>query len=159
MNDDMIGSLLLDHAGLSAQENLMVVTATGNNTSFDNIKDVLILQHGRIHIRQKGNDSGKGSLAWTNKYGHSKSRGKGKVKFAHNAACSWTGPDEEEHYPEEQSPYGYYSSGYTQEYCWDDSAWDDDWYEDDYGTAYHSHTPSCGDEYYVSPVSGNGAGG
>eukprot|EP00959_Pyramimonas_sp_CCMP1952_P356959 7474494-Pyramimonas_sp.AAC.1 len=105
----MLGSLLLDHAGLSAQENLMVMTATGNNTSLDKIKDVLILQHGRIHIRQKGKDSGKGSPAWTNGYGHSKSRGNGKVKFAYNADCRWTGTDEET-----QRNRVHYSSGYTQ---------------------------------------------
>ncbi len=51
MSDVVIGSLLLGHAGLSPSENLMVLTPTGHVTTFDNIKDVLILQHGRIHNR------------------------------------------------------------------------------------------------------------
>ena len=68
LSDEMLGSLLLDHAGLSPEENLMVMTSTGNVATFDKIKDVLILQHGRIHIRKgKGDPTSKGSTLapWT----------------------------------------------------------------------------------------------
>eukprot|EP00959_Pyramimonas_sp_CCMP1952_P212275 4441895-Pyramimonas_sp.AAC.1 len=47
MSDNMFGSLLLDHAGLSPSESLMVLASTGNATNVGNIKDVLTLQHGR----------------------------------------------------------------------------------------------------------------
>eukprot|EP00959_Pyramimonas_sp_CCMP1952_P429211 8989439-Pyramimonas_sp.AAC.1 len=39
---------------LLSSENLMALAATGNATTFDNIKDVWTPQHGRMHIRQKG---------------------------------------------------------------------------------------------------------
>eukprot|EP00959_Pyramimonas_sp_CCMP1952_P388269 8136253-Pyramimonas_sp.AAC.1 len=42
MSDDMLGSFLYGRAGLSPSENLMALTSTGNVTTFDNIKDVLI---------------------------------------------------------------------------------------------------------------------
>ena len=58
ISDEMLVSCLLNLLGLSAQDTLMVLTSTGNNTNFDKVKDVLILQHGRIHLR-KGQDSGK----------------------------------------------------------------------------------------------------
>ena len=52
ISDAMLGAFLLDNAGLSEQETFMVLTSTGNNTNFDKVKDVLILQHGRIHLRK-----------------------------------------------------------------------------------------------------------
>eukprot|EP00959_Pyramimonas_sp_CCMP1952_P344242 7209908-Pyramimonas_sp.AAC.1 len=58
-------------------------------TTFDKIKDVLILQHGRIHIHQKGkggDPSSKGSnpSSWTqHRPGYpSRSKGKGKTGTA-----------------------------------------------------------------------------
>ena len=51
LSDEMLGSLMLDHAGLPPHESLMVLTSTGNETSFDKIKDVLILQHSRIRLK------------------------------------------------------------------------------------------------------------
>eukprot|EP00959_Pyramimonas_sp_CCMP1952_P042814 895941-Pyramimonas_sp.AAC.1 len=83
MSDDMLGSLLLDRAGLSPSENLMALTSTGNVTTFDKIKDVLILQHGRIHFRQKGKgESGKSSSSstWTQPRPSYQNRSKGKGK-------------------------------------------------------------------------------
>eukprot|EP00959_Pyramimonas_sp_CCMP1952_P047379 988801-Pyramimonas_sp.AAC.1 len=53
MSGDLLGSLFLDHASLSPSESPMELTSTGHVTAFDKIKDVLILQHGRIHIHQK----------------------------------------------------------------------------------------------------------
>jgi len=59
LSDEMLGSLMLDHAGLTTQECLMVLTSTGNETSFDKIRDVLILQHSRTHLSgQKGDSKG-----------------------------------------------------------------------------------------------------
>eukprot|EP00959_Pyramimonas_sp_CCMP1952_P376626 7888530-Pyramimonas_sp.AAC.1 len=61
MGDDVLGSLLLDHAGLSPSENRAVFTSAGNLTTFNNTKHVLILQHGRLHVRQTGmGESGRG---------------------------------------------------------------------------------------------------
>ena len=132
MSDDMLGSLLLDHAGLSPSENLMVLTSTGNVTTFDKIKDVLILQHGRIHIRQKGKGDSKGNgfypSSWSPGKGYpSKSKGKGKTRYNRPPHAFHATDDDwyEEPYPEELSPYGYYASGYTPEYGWDDTAWTD----------------------------------
>ena len=72
LSDEMLGSLLLDHADLSPHESLMVLTSTGDQTGFEQIKDVLILQHSRIHMRTKGKgkgDRGKGKSHGSNRYG------------------------------------------------------------------------------------------
>ena len=44
----------------------MVMTSTGNVTSFDKIKEVLVLQHSRIHMKAKGERKGKskGHATW-----------------------------------------------------------------------------------------------
>ena len=158
MSDDMLGSLLLDHGGLPSQENLMVMTSTGNVTSFDKIKDVLILQHGRIHIRQKGKgDSGKGdqgnsSSTWTYRPNFHRNKGKGKSRPTAYNADYYDWHEQEEQYPEQHSPYGYYSSGYLPEYGWDDSAWDQTRVDNNWGTAYHSSYDDS--EQYWSPVYG-----
>eukprot|EP00959_Pyramimonas_sp_CCMP1952_P015502 328604-Pyramimonas_sp.AAC.1 len=62
MSDVVIGSLLLGHAGRSPSENMMALTSRGHVATFDNIKDALILQHGRVHTRPKSKgESGEGS--------------------------------------------------------------------------------------------------
>eukprot|EP00959_Pyramimonas_sp_CCMP1952_P407059 8531027-Pyramimonas_sp.AAC.1 len=71
----------------SRLQNLMVLTSTGNVTTFDDIKDVLILQRGRMHIRRKGKgESGQGSSSSTwpqpRPSYHNRSQGKGKVRFS-----------------------------------------------------------------------------
>jgi hypothetical protein len=57
LSDEMLGSLLLDHSGLSSHEGLMVLTSTGNVTAFDKVRDVLILQHSRIHLTKSGHEA------------------------------------------------------------------------------------------------------
>ncbi len=82
LSDEMLGSLLLDHSGLSPQEGLMVLTSTGNVTAFDKVKEVLILQHSRIHMMKSGYETkGKENrLGGKGKFygGKGKSYGKGK---------------------------------------------------------------------------------
>ena len=69
MSDDMFGSVLLGHAGLSPSANLMALTSTGNVTAFDEIRDVLTPpQRRRVHIRQKDKEDSKGmgsTSPWT----------------------------------------------------------------------------------------------
>ena len=82
LSDEMLGSLLLDHSGLSAQEGLMVLTSTGNVTAFDKIKEVLILQHSRIHMSSRSGAKGKekGQQPWSG-YRPKGHGGKGKYSY------------------------------------------------------------------------------
>ena len=80
LGDEMLGSLLLDHSGLSPQKGLMVLTSTGNVTAFDKVKEVLILQHSRIHMMKsryetKGKEKGQ---SWSKGKGYG---GKGKYGY------------------------------------------------------------------------------
>eukprot|EP00959_Pyramimonas_sp_CCMP1952_P014021 296568-Pyramimonas_sp.AAC.1 len=66
MSDDVLGSLLLGHAGLSPLENMTALTSAGNSTTFHESTDVLIVQRARVHVRQEGKgESGKGSSSST----------------------------------------------------------------------------------------------
>ena len=51
LSDEIRGDLMLEAAGLSQTEQLMVLTSTNNDTDFDKIAEALQKQHGKIHIR------------------------------------------------------------------------------------------------------------
>ena len=79
---------------------------------------------------------GSSSAPWAHKPGYpNRSKGKGKTRYYrppqafHATGDGWY--DQEGHYPEELSPYGYYASGYAPECGWDDTARADPaWLED-----------------------------
>eukprot|EP00959_Pyramimonas_sp_CCMP1952_P166879 3487749-Pyramimonas_sp.AAC.1 len=76
----------------------MALASTGNVTTFDNTKDVLMLRHGRTHIRQKGRgEAGEGpsSSAWTQPRPSYQNRGKGKgrVRFSRPRHAFYTADD------------------------------------------------------------------
>eukprot|EP00959_Pyramimonas_sp_CCMP1952_P311605 6521253-Pyramimonas_sp.AAC.1 len=106
---------------------MMVLTSGCNVTTFDKIKDVLIIQHGRIHIHQKGKgESGKkgtSSSTWTQPgpscQNRSKCKGKARFSRPQGADDGWC--EHEEHYPEELSPCGHDASGYAPERGWGDA--------------------------------------
>ena len=52
VSDAILTDLLLDNAGLSHQEKLMILTATHENPTFETASEALIRQHGRVHIRE-----------------------------------------------------------------------------------------------------------
>ena len=100
LSDEMLGSLMLDHAGLTSQECLMVLTSTGNETSFDKIRDVLILQHSRIHLSgQKGDSKGFQRKPW---------HGSGKGKHSNENRYGYFTGHEEEWQEEENEWHGDY---------------------------------------------------
>ena len=53
LSAEIRGDLMLDAAGLSEHERLMVLTSTVNGTDIDNIADALQKQHGKIHVRNQ----------------------------------------------------------------------------------------------------------
>jgi len=154
LSDEMLGSLLLDHARLTPQENLMVLTATSNMTAFDKIKDVLILQHGRTHLK-KGDSLGKGGPSYQpqprNNYYPKK--GKGKSKFGYYAGSAagsddwWyhDGFSEDHSQPPDYSDDSWSGTAMTtfSDEPWIDAYYDSSYYDDNYGQEF---------AYWTSPV-------
>jgi hypothetical protein len=61
----MLGDLLLDNAGLSDIQRLLILSSTSNDKDFTKIKDALLVQHPKIHYGKKpdGKATGKGDHA------------------------------------------------------------------------------------------------
>lgn len=55
VSDTILTDLLLDNAGLSRSEKLMILTATHDSPTFESASEALLRQHGRIHIRESRN--------------------------------------------------------------------------------------------------------
>ena len=52
VSDEILGDMMLDNAGLSRTEKLLILTSTGNSKSFGDIGDALKKQHPRIHLHE-----------------------------------------------------------------------------------------------------------
>ena len=50
MDDARLGDMLLDNAGLSPDQKLLITTTTNMSTEFDAIAEALKVQHSRIHV-------------------------------------------------------------------------------------------------------------
>ena len=57
VSETILTDLLLDNAGLSRHEKLMILTATHENPTFETASEALIRQHGRVHINEHRNGS------------------------------------------------------------------------------------------------------
>ena len=49
----------LDLAGLDRQEKIMIQSTVGNVREFDKIAETLILQHPRVHLKERQSSAGK----------------------------------------------------------------------------------------------------
>eukprot|EP00959_Pyramimonas_sp_CCMP1952_P216222 4522324-Pyramimonas_sp.AAC.1 len=80
MSGDLLGSLLLDHAGLSPSENLMVVSSTGRVTCRQGQGRLDPPTRSYPHHQKGRGDSGKSSTLtqWTPR---NPSKGKGKARY------------------------------------------------------------------------------
>ena len=66
------GDLMLEAAGISRQEQLMVLTSTGNERDFDKLAAALLEQHSHVHVEEEnrggsspsGKSFGKGGKKW-----------------------------------------------------------------------------------------------
>ena len=54
LSEQIQGDLLLDCAGISKQERLLVLTSTSNSTAFADVSQALLKQHGKIHLDERG---------------------------------------------------------------------------------------------------------
>ena len=54
VSDNILTDLLLDNARLGHHERLLVLTSVGNVLDFEKVCEALILQHSRIHIKERG---------------------------------------------------------------------------------------------------------
>ena len=58
LSDEIQGDLMLENAGLTQQEQLMVLTSTANYTTVFQISEALIKQHPKIHMKSASLDIG-----------------------------------------------------------------------------------------------------
>ena len=60
LTDEFRGDLLLENAGISHTEKLLILTITKQDTPFEEVADALMLHHGQIHQRPRPSGKGKG---------------------------------------------------------------------------------------------------
>ena len=60
MSEVMLGELLLEHAGLTSTERLVVMTSTSNDLDFDKVAEALVKQHALSKESSRDYHSGKG---------------------------------------------------------------------------------------------------
>ena len=122
MSDVMLGELLLEHAGLTSTERL-VMTSTNNDLSFDKVAEAMVKQDALTKESTRDYRSGKG-------------KGGKKGHWRNNASRGYLAYDGEEDYdyPEEEydqggeAYLGYDTSGYDGWESWGEAtAWYHDW--------------------------------
>ena len=62
MSERMLGELLLEHAGLTSTERLMVMTSTNNDLSFDKVAEAMVKQNALTKESTRDYHAGKGNL-------------------------------------------------------------------------------------------------
>eukprot|EP00434_Breviolum_minutum_P004941 symbB.v1.2.004358.t1/scaffold240.1/size264318/14 len=152
MSDVMLGELLLEHAGLTSTERLMVMTSTNNDLSFDKVAEAMVKQDALTKESTRDYRSGKG-------------KGGKKGHWRNNASRGYLAYDGEEDYdyPEEEydqggeAYLGYDTSGYDGWESWGDvTAWYHDWddwsQEDETADAYEGMIDSCTPEELADPA-------
>ena len=102
ISDQMRAELLIESAGLTKQEQLMIRTAAKNHT-FDDYAAILLEHHGRIHLMKDSRPLApqyKSSTNYPQKKGQSK--GSQKPRYGNNRTAHWSEANEETwHDPEE----------------------------------------------------------
>ena len=130
MSDVMLGELLLEHAGLTSTERLLVMTSTNNDLSIDKVADALVKQNALSKESSRDYHSGKGK-------GGKKGHGRNNASRGYLAYDDENGefdyPDEEDYVPGNEAYLGYDTSSYDGWEAWDpvtawyhdDGTWDD----------------------------------
>ena len=152
MSDVMLGELLLEHAGLTSTERLMVMTSTNNDLSFDKVAEAMVKQDALTKESTRDYRSGKG-------------KGGKKGHWRNNASRGYLAYDGEEDYdyPEEEydqggeAYLGYDTSGYDGWESWGEAtAWYHDWddwsQEDEAADVYEGMIDSCTPEELADPA-------
>lgn len=120
MSDVMLGEPLLEHAGLTSTERLMVMTSTSNDLAFDKVAEALVKQNALTKESTRNQHSGKGK------------GGKTEAHWRNNASRGFLAYDEEWEYDHPQQVdighgeayLGYDTSSYDGWESWDTpTAW------------------------------------
>ena len=69
LSPQILGDLLLDCSGVSKQERLLVLTSTGNSTTFTDVSQALMKQHGKIHVEEKSQRPFNATPKWQSRGG------------------------------------------------------------------------------------------
>ena len=133
--------MLLDLAGIDKNERTMIQASIGNSRQFDKVADALVVQHPRIHFKEKGKQAfvpregkgmGKGKDAFFNMrsfFKGNKGGGKGFQRRAHLADEEY--PDyEEAAFMMEEKPYSnpaHWSEDEEEDYAY---AAGEEWYDE-----------------------------
>ena len=147
MSDVMLGELLLEHAGLTSTERLLVMTSTNNDLSIDKVADALVKQNALSKESSRDYHSGKGKGG---KKGHWRNNASRGYLAYDDENGEFDYPDEEDYVPGNEAYLGYDTSSYDGWEAWDPvTAWyHDDGTWDDWSQAY------AGDETADSHVYG-----
>ena len=160
MSEVMLGELLLEHAGLTSTERLMVMTSTNNDLDFNKVAEALVKQHALSKESTRDYHSGKGK------------GGKAKGHWRSNASRGYLAyeDDGDYEYPDEEygqageAYLGYDTSGYDGWEAWDgydaSTAWfhDETWEEGNPEEEMNSHVvyeemiDSCTPEELANPA-------
>ena len=99
--------MLLELSGLDKQERLMVQASIGNAREFDKVEDALVLQHPKIHLKEKKSNAagiGKGKGGGKHQYG-GKGGFKKPFKKAFHKTANVAEDDHEEEWDEQDEDY------------------------------------------------------
>ena len=118
ISDEIRGDLLLEAAGLTHHEQLMVLTSTGNDTDFDKIAEALQKQHGKNHIAH--------GFTPSRSFGGNRGKGKGKRRpgrYRFQKRAYFAGNDDDDDYE--------YDDDYEDEEYQEEQPADPEYYEPD----------------------------
>ncbi len=134
MSDVMLGELLLEHAGLTSTERLLVMTSTNNDLSIDKVAEALVKQNALSKESSRDYHSGKGKGGKKGHWRSNPSRG----YLAYEDENGEYDYPEEEYGPGSDAFLGYDTSSYDGWEAWDPvTAWyHDDGHWDDWSQGY-----------------------
>ena len=108
MSDVMLGELLLEHAGLTSTERLLVMTSTNNDLSIDKVADALVKQNALSKESSRDYHSGQGKGGKKGHWRSNPSRG----YLAYDDENGEFDYPEEDYAPGNEAYLGYDTSGY-----------------------------------------------
>ena len=104
--------MLLDLAGIGRQEKIMIQASIGNVRDFDKVAEALLVQHPRIHLKEKSKKPVKSKGKGDGKPRKGKSRGKGKHKKGRSSSSNTAHYTEVEEYEDDGDNAVYYADDY-----------------------------------------------
>ena len=146
MSEVMLGELLLEHAGLTSTERLLVMTSTNNDLSIDKVADALVKQNALSKESSRDYHSGKGKGG---KKGHWRSNPSRGYLAYDDENGEFDYPAEEGYVPGNEAYLGYDTSSYDGWEAWDPmTAWyHDDGTWDEWSQAYAEEEPADSQVY------------